>query len=270
MNEKVNKFNIIADQIPDPQPIRNDTTLTGDDIRQMIRDNISTYLKFDADALIEGTDAHYFGGAVRDSIARQDIHDVDIMALPNSCKTISTRLENLGFARTNYSNADIIQLYSGLHQINEPITFIKNNVIVQLIRPAIGFHADGEVENYEQKFQWLLGQVDISACGVSYTQHQTVCEHCDNAITHCMNRVFVVHENHMFHQATRIQHRIAKFLGRGWKDITEKKEETNWKDWDNTDNADDRSNSLGGVTAKEAEERLRMMMRAIGTRATEF
>jgi len=204
----MNKFNIISDEIHviDKEPIN---------LHHKVKQRISNYLGFKADDLLEGTDACYFGGIVRDSIAEQDIHDADIMTLPKSANIIVERLISYGFKKTNFASIGITSIYNNHSVISEPLTFVYYDTIVQLIRPRF---LDIEPEPME-KFNKLLSQVDISACGVSYSEGK-IKERCKDAIQHCIDREFIVYNDHIFHHKDRIHCRIAKLENRGWENIT--------------------------------------------------
>lgn len=178
-----------------------------------IHDNISNYLRFSVDELLKNTDAAVFGGAVRDSIAGLEIHDVDIMALPKSARKIQQFLIDLRFTRMPTGTIDIINIYNDIQIINEPWTFVKDGCIVQIIRPKLPMKS-----NVKEVFYNYLSNVDISACGVAYHNNRII-ETCDNAISHCKSKVFATLVENMFYRKNRIQHRIAKLLDRGWTQL---------------------------------------------------
>ena len=106
-----------------------------------------------------------------------------------------------------------------MHIISEPRTFIKiirNTIkIVQIIRPRI-------VQNQSliASFHTLLGQVDLSCCGVSYSTHnEIIYETCPHAIEHCQKKQFEVLKDNMMHQPNRIEDRVYKLSQRGWTRI---------------------------------------------------
>ena len=211
----MDKFDIILDEVK-KQPSEDC------ELHELVKRRISDYLNFSADKLLEHTDAFIFGGAVRDSIADLEIHDVDILALPRATQSITSQLSVRGFTHLRMSNADIISMYDDIKIINEPWTFIKGDVIVQVIRPVIGQNVDPR-----KRFTEILGNVDLSACGVAY--HKTVgvidtisaYNHQDkfSTIEHCQQKLFITLSDNIMHMSDRISHRKAKLLGRGWKEI---------------------------------------------------
>jgi|GEM_PF-6278693 len=185
-------------------------------LHEQVKHKISDYLHFSIDKLLNNTDAVVFGGAVRDSIANLDIHDVDILALPRATQTIASQLSVRGFIHLRMSNADIIKMYDGIKIINEPWTFVKGDTIVQVIRPALGQFTDLRL-----KFKEILANVDISACGVAYRQgelFETFEDEDISPIKHCKEKVFVTLVDNIMHMSDRISHRKAKLFDRGWKE----------------------------------------------------
>jgi len=181
-----------------------------------IKDNISSYLEFNVDDLLNAGDFVYiFGGAVRDSLANQEIHDVDVMVLPNSMKACINVLTQRGFIRDpDMIKLDLNSMYKKINAINQPLTFIKISnfriIKVQFIRPRI----DKDTKPYNRFFE-LLNNVDISCCGVSINSYKLT-EHVNGAITHCFNKVFTVNNN-AFMLTDRISMRTHKLLKRGWE-----------------------------------------------------
>jgi hypothetical protein len=204
----MNKFKMILN-VPD----KTENSL----LIKNIHDRISSYLRFNVDDLLDETDAAIFGGAVRDSIADLEIHDIDIMALPKSASKIEQFLLQSKFTKLLTGTIDIVNLYCDIKIINLPITFVRDNSIVQIIRPVIPM----QINDVKELFNKYLANVDISACGVAYTAGQLI-ETSDNAILHCKNREFVTLIENMFYRKNRIQHRVAKLLDRGWKQLKDK------------------------------------------------
>jgi hypothetical protein len=184
---------------------------------QDIRNKLSEYLEFDCDRLFQNKYnlIRIFGGAIRDIIAEQPINDVDILCGSKAFKFVEFMLHNNGYKFYEHLNGkDLQEMYSDVHVICEPHTWIKGDKVVQIIKPSGGL--DG-VSNYTELFNRLLENVDLSCCGVSYDGE--LHEDFKNAIVHCKNRVFSVNPLAKMYSHKRISHRVAKLEGRGWSKI---------------------------------------------------
>lgn len=206
----MNKFNIILNETT-----RNivDTT---NSIVDTVKTKISDYLGFDINHLLFDTNdsAFVYGGAVRDSIANLPIHDIDIMTLPRAARALSqTLIDDFGFTQTSLASIDIVSLYFGIRVINLPWTFIKDDCIVQLIRPVIEKNESPHV-----KLHQCLSNVDLSCCGIAY-RPTTIIETCAEAIDHCQQKMFKVLTGNLLYRKDRISHRVCKLEDRGWKEI---------------------------------------------------
>jgi hypothetical protein len=183
-----------------------------------IRKSLSDYLEFDSDELFKSKFnlVRVFGGAIRDTIADQTIHDVDILCGSKAMRYIEMILEQNGYQYMEMLNGkDLQEMYSEIHIINEPHTWVKGKKIVQLIRPALGL--DGSDESiYRKGFKDLISNVDLSCCGVSY-DGEKLYEDYPNAIIHCQSKVYSVNNFAKMYSRKRIHHRTAKLIERGWK-----------------------------------------------------
>jgi hypothetical protein len=192
-------------------------TITQED---KIRKSLNEYLEFDSDELFRSkfNIVRIFGGAIRDIIADQDINDVDILCSSKAIRYIESVLEQNDYQYMQMLNGkDLQEMYSEIHVINEPHTWIKGKKIVQLIRPSLGFKADGE-SAYRQGFNNLISNVDLSCCAVSY-DGENLYEDYPNAIVHCQSKVFSVNMKAKMYSQKRVNHRKAKLEGRGWVEI---------------------------------------------------
>jgi hypothetical protein len=208
-----------------------------------IRKSISDYLEFDSDELFKSDFnlVRIFGGAIRDILAEQPINDIDILCGSKALRYIESVLEQNGYQYMEMLNGkDLQEMYSEIHIINEPHTWIKGKKIVQLIRPAFGVEGRDE-QFYRQGFKDLISNVDFSCCGVSY-DGETLYEDFPNAIVHCQNKVFSVNMSAKMYSQKRAQHRKVKLETRGWKEI---------KDSDSL-NRDLKINALGLETKHES------------------
>jgi hypothetical protein len=185
-----------------------------------IRKSLNEYLEFDSDELFKSKFnlVRIFGGAIRDILAEQPINDVDILCGSKALRYIESVLEQNGYQYMEMLNGkDLQEMYSEIHIINEPHTWIKGKKIVQLIRPAFGFEGKDE-QVYRQGFKDLISNVDFSCCGVSY-DGETLHEDYTNAIVHCQSKVFFVNTDAKMYSRKRALHRKVKLEDRGWKEI---------------------------------------------------
>ncbi len=194
-------------------------------MKEMIKNKIDEYLEFDSDILFNNKYnlVRIFGGAIRDSIANQPINDIDILVGSKALKEIEFFLENKGYHYMEMLNGkDLQEMYSEIHIINEPHTWVKGKKIVQLIRPANAVTKNGFMtfndKWYHQGFTELISNVDFSCCGVSYDGDE-VYEDYPNAILHCQSKVFSVNNQAKMYSQKRATHRKVKLQTRGWKEI---------------------------------------------------
>lgn len=225
-NDKINKYDSISiDKNIYTQYMREeklrDISITQED---KIRQSLSEYLEFDSDELFKSKFnlVRVFGGAIRDILAEQKINDIDILCGSKALKYIEMILEQNGYQYMEMLNGkDLQEMYSEIHVINEPHTYIKGKKIVQLIRPVV-FNKD-KSSSYEEGFRDLISNVDFSCCGVSY-DGENLYEDYPNAIVHCQSKVFSVNMFAKMYSQKRAQHRKVKLEDRGWKEV---KNETN-------------------------------------------
>jgi hypothetical protein len=189
-------------------------------LHEQIKKRIDDYIEFDSQELFGSKFnlVRIFGGAVRDIISDQPIHDVDILCGSKAIKYIEMILQNHGYRYMEMLNGkDLQEMYSEIHIINEPHTWIKNGKVIQLIRPA--FWVEGNDEGvYRQGFKDLISNVDLSCCGVSYDGDKLY-EDYPNAILHCQSKVYSVNKSAKMYSYKRIHHRTAKLQDRGWREI---------------------------------------------------
>lgn len=183
------------------------------DLNKKIKNSIDSYLEFDSDLLFnKQLTITIFGGAVRDSISGDEINDIDILCGPNSRVYLENTLKENGYKYIeSLQPKDISNLYSDIHIICEPHTWIKNAKIIQIIRPRI---SEITATQYENEFNQLISNVDISCCSLSYNGNFK--EHYKNALIHCLNKVYYVNPYAKMYSHSRIEHRIHKFDSRGW------------------------------------------------------
>ena len=188
-----------------------------------IRQSLSDYLEFDSDELFKSKFnlVRIFGGAIRDILAEQPINDVDILCGSKALRYIESVLDQNGYQYMEMLNGkDLQEMYSEIHIINEPHTWVKGKKIVQLIRPSLSnWKTDSSL--YEEGFRDLISNVDLSCCGVSY-DGENLYEDYQNAIVHCQSKVYSVNKSAKMYSERRINHRIHKLKDRGWEEIESK------------------------------------------------
>ena len=204
---------------------------------QMIKESLDEYLEFDSAELFAGKVifpgtsmmgyprqkpmVRIFGGAIRDAIAGQPIRDVDMLVGAIAAKTVARILEKNGYYLIESQwGKEIGAMYSEIHVISEPWTFMKGKKIVQLIRPAISIKDKSMPPDriYEKEFVNLIQNVDISCCGVSW-DGKTLYENYPNAISHCINLCFDINRGAKMYSRKRADMRKHKLIERGWNEI---------------------------------------------------
>lgn len=225
LNDVINKYDTLSIKkdiylkFMREEKLRNIAVTQEDKIRQ----SLNEYLEFDSDELFKSKFnlVRIFGGAIRDILAEQPINDVDILCGSKALRYIESVLEQNGYQYMEMLNGkDLQEMYSEIHIINEPHTWIKGKKIVQLIRPSLSnWKADSSL--YEEGFRDLISNVDLSCCGVSY-DGENLYEDYPNAIVHCQSKVYSVNKSAKMYCERRINHRIHKLKDRGWKEIENK------------------------------------------------
>ena len=189
-----------------------------------IRQSLSDYLEFDSDELFKSKFnlVRVFGGAIRDILSYQKINDIDILCGSKALEYIEMVLEQNDYNYMQMLNGkDLQEMYSEIHIINEPHTWIKGTKIVQLIRPSNFVSNEIDSSLYEEGFKDLISNVDLSCCGVSY-DGENLYEDYPNAIVHCQSKVYSVNKSAKMYSERRINHRIHKLKDRGWEEIENK------------------------------------------------
>jgi hypothetical protein len=192
-----------------------------------IKKELSEYIEFDLDLIINKTNdyAYVFGGAVRDVLAGREIHDIDILCLPTCAKNVAKTLEEQGYKYNDLMGMkDMFRMYSDIHCISEPRTYMKNNKIVQIIVPTFN-----DLYHMKNRFNAILSQVDISCCGV-YFSNIGLGESVNNAILHCRHSIFYDMKLAEMHHPTRCELRKQKLISRGWTDVENTRNQNKIKD----------------------------------------
>lgn len=188
----------------------------------IINKRISDYLGFDVSKLInQHIDATIFGGAIRDSIANMEIHDIDILALPKSFGYLANILIDNGYEHSpDIKKVDIENLYQDIHIIHEPYNYLKivdgKIRLVQLIRPS--FSNDRRYSK-DEIFNKILHNVDLSNCGVYYNYNGLYS--INDAYYHCRNKSYDINNDALMYNLNRTLKRINKLEKRGWRKLDE-------------------------------------------------
>jgi len=210
------------------------------EITDKIIKRISDYVEFDIYEAFDQSDyITIYGGAVRDSIAGLDIHDVDILCMSESAIALRNYIvEHCGYKNLDLYDLDSINMYKGISLISEPWTFINsNNKIIQIIRPNYT-HCNGIITNYNnynnitssyiKSYVDLIKNVDLSCCGVyiekidmsidnSNNKKRIILkESCKNAISHCLSKSFEINNWAKLYNQERTLYREWKLENRGW------------------------------------------------------
>jgi len=206
-------------------------------VLDQIQERLSDYLGFDIQKLsnFAPNDWYIFGGALRDSIAGQQINDIDIVSKPIATKKLFNLFTNNGFIQETSSK--LTELYKGINLIFEPITLSKtvNNkkIYIQLIRPSheyvnrwskkvAAFEETAECTNRQLEdaykyFTELADDVDIRCCALRYSVSDNILyETVPGAILDCNSKRIKVLDNARM-QTDRIKERIQKLKNRGWQ-----------------------------------------------------
>jgi len=153
--------------------------------------------------LLENNDAFIFGGAIRDSIANVKIQDIDIVCRSKAFQKLYKFLSENDFhisletdMKNEYANSIILK----------PITFIKNDIKIQLIRPT-----------YNMTLLSIVKHVDIRCCGVYLDKSLHIYEAAKHAVYDCENKKIVILRNSLMAQdEERLKARKLKLFRKGF------------------------------------------------------
>lgn len=212
--------------------------MTLQEITKKITKRISDYIEFDVNEIFEQSDyITIYGGAVRDSIADLEIHDVDILCMSKSAEKLAKFLkEKYNYKRIDLYDIDSVNMYKGISLISEPWTLMNDNKkIIQIIKPNFKQPTYNKVPilsellyNYETAYRSLIKNVDLSCCGVFiengvYTNNKNekyegivLREASKNAIVNCLSKTYEVNEWATLFNNDRTVFRDDKLSKRGW------------------------------------------------------
>ena len=192
------------------------------DLEIKVIKRISDYIGFDVNEIFDVSDQiTIFGGAVRDSLAGLEIHDIDILCMSESAHKLGEFLNKKNYSIIDLYDQDAINMYKGISLISEPWTLINyDKKIIQIIRPA----AYKTVSAYSEAYRDLIKNVDISCCGVFLEKMEEdiqLKEACKNAIIHSLSKIYEINEHCKLYSPDRTMNRTNKLNRRGWKNNTE-------------------------------------------------
>lgn len=203
------------------------------DLQIKVEKRISDYIEFDVKKVFEQSDyITIYGGAVRDGLANLEIHDIDILCMPNSANKLRDFLRTQGYDPLDLYDPDTIDMYRGITLISEPWTLMnKNKKIIQIIRPRWNGQMfnpnkpkdiNTNTKQYQLAYYYLIKNVDISCCGVFLENHDReirLREACKNAILNCLSQTYEINEWSKLYNSTRTSMREYKLSSRGWYNI---------------------------------------------------
>lgn len=203
------------------------------DLTSKVASSISEYIEFDVNEIFNASDyITIYGGAVRDSLAGLEIHDIDILCMYNSGRKLYNFLLTKGYSKLDLYDWDALNMYKEITVINEPWTLQnKNGKIIQIIRPKVIHFKPKETKNYLEQayvksYENLLKNVDISCCGVflekdKNTNNLKIGESCPNAIVQCLTKSFIINIEASQYNKNRIHSRQDKLISRGWMNLND-------------------------------------------------
>ena len=172
-----------------------------------------------------------YGGAVRDSLAGLEIHDIDILCMPDSAYKLRKFLKDkYNYETLELYDQDTLNMYHGISMISEPWTLMNDNKkIIQIIRPMWKGEINPDTHRmnqygYQQAYRDLIKNVDLSCCGVFLENHGKelmLMEACKDGIIHCLSKTFVINEWSKLYNSNRTLYREHKLSSRGWNNLNE-------------------------------------------------
>lgn len=180
-----------------------------EELNKLVKSSIDEYLGFNCEEIFNVGDPIIFGGAVRDSINKDDINDIDIVCHPRTCESIIRLMEGKDWYidKSKYGNIALNEIYKGIGVINLPINLTNGDKVIQIIRPA-GI-----------SLEEVISIVDISCCAVGF-DGKGLREYSKNAIIHCVGKFFTINPKGMY-DIYRTSLRSKKLLNKGWREINE-------------------------------------------------
>lgn len=201
-----------------------------ENLNKKVKSGLDTYLGFDTDIIWYNTDyCEVYGGATRDIINDDKINDIDMMVLGKSQKFVESVLLENGYRKLeDMAMKHLHDLYKEIRCIFEPTTYINDDFkIVQLIRPSTyskqynRYHKiindKGDFYAMSNRFFELMREVDLSTSGVSFNGRLR--ENCEDAILHCLSKVYRVNDKAEMLNPKRIYERREKLRKKGYEEF---------------------------------------------------
>lgn len=154
------------------------------------------------------------------------------ISIPKSAHNLKEILCKKGFKSYDLYDPVTLEMYSSIHLIHEPWTLIKDNKVIQIIRPVPDVNSfktsksyGPSVGNLIDAAYGLLSDIDLSSSGVFLEKDKSgqikLFESHPYAITHCRNKIFATLQNNRMYGDKRTDMRKWKLRDKGWKDILE-------------------------------------------------
>lgn len=191
-----------------------------------IVEKLNNYLGFDYMDLYRNQNyndfIYIYGGCLRDIISNNIINDVDIMCSTKAANDIiiPILLEN-GYTKSEKFGIDISDSYVELKVIFQPLSYIKGDAEVQLIRPTFGYDLlDFDITNISpqnviENLTNLIGNVDLSCCGL-YLNYSGLFETINEAYLDCIMKQYRYNQYGSFYNMKRIHNRVRKIENKGF------------------------------------------------------
>jgi hypothetical protein len=184
----------------------------------IVKKELSKYLEFNIEQIYEHPDIDYayiYGGSIRDILVEDNINDIDILCLSRSAKKLSQILIKNGYElNEDITNRYNEHMYKDIKIIHQPLTYIKNGKIVQIIRPAIKMNNDSI-----SLFFKILTNIDMSSSGLYYDGFR-VKESCNDALFNVVKKEFISFKEASMFNTDRFLSRKYKLEEKGWKEIS--------------------------------------------------
>ena len=200
------------------------------ELQDKVEKRISDYIEFDVNEIFfQGDYITIYGGAIRDSIAELEIHDIDVLCMPESAGKLFNFLEKKGYEPLDLYDVDALALYESISLIAEPWTLMnKNRKIIQIIRPRwrgqIGNNKTNmqtsHQSDYEIAHYSLIKNVDLSCCGLLLevkNDKLVLKEACKNAIVDCLTKSYTTNNWSSLYERNRTMIRQHKLSKSGWQ-----------------------------------------------------
>lgn len=199
-------------------------------VNHLLNQSLSEYLGFEIYGL-DGSNrddwwhpgALIYGGALRDIIACQPIHDVDVVYENKNAKThIELLLMRNDYNKVKGNNPGMVikHDYNAFFDKFSLREYAKGDKHVHLIGLKDGFYDLINLKNrsdYERKYavHRFVGEVDLSCCGLVYDVIN-LCEAVEGALNDCEQMKYRLMDSLMTNPEL-VEGRMKKMNDRGWE-----------------------------------------------------